>query len=51
MSCDGRSYFGTLIDCWASAPDYVTFISDLHYGMPLALSVSSILSCLSHVHS
>ena len=45
MSCDGCSYCGTLIDCWAAAPGYVTFISDLHYGMPLALSVSSILSC------
>ena len=40
MSCDGCSYCETLIDCWATAPGYVTFISDLHYGMPLALSVS-----------
>ena len=44
MSFDGCSYCKTLIDCWATAPGYVTFILDLHYGMPLALFVSQILS-------
>ena len=29
MSRDGCSYGGTLIDCWATAPGYITFISDL----------------------
>ena len=37
LSYDDCSYCGTLIDCWAIAPGYVTFIWDLHYGMPLAL--------------
>ena len=39
MSYDGCSYCEPLIDCWVTAPGYVTFISDLHYGMPLALFV------------
>ena len=44
MSYDGCSHCETLIDCWATAPGYVTFISDLLYGMPLVLFVSQILS-------
>ena len=40
MSCEDCSYCGTLIDCCATIPGYVTFISDLHYGMPLNLFVS-----------
>ena len=52
MSCDGCIYYGTFLTCWATAPGYVTFISDLHYGIPLDLFVSYILrSCAFTVNS